>query len=102
MLRITTRQETAKAILQLEGDLTGAWVGDFLIAWRECRQNLGGRTVYIDLSAVGHIDKSGEYVLALAHSHGSRLTGSGIAMRHLIRTISHEWPCTNSQISKEA
>ena len=102
MLRITTQQETTKLILQLEGDLTGTWAGDFLTVWRERRRSLGGRMLCVDLSAVGHIDKSGEYALALARSHGSRLTGSGIATRHLIRTISHEWPCTNSQISKEA
>jgi anti-anti-sigma regulatory factor len=102
MLRITTRQEPTKVILQLEGDLTGTSAGDFLIAWRECRRILGGRTLQVELSGVGHIDKSGEYVLALAHSHGSHLTGSGIAIRHLIRSISHEWPCTNSPVSKEA
>ena len=102
MLRITAHQEKAKVILQLEGDLTGIFAGDFPTAWRDYRKVLDGRTLHIDLSAVGRIDKSGEYLLALAHCHGSQLIGSGVATRHLIRTISREWPCTTSHISKEA
>jgi ABC-type transporter Mla MlaB component len=102
MLRITTRQETTKLVLQLEGDLTGTWVGDFLIAWRAARGAVNGCTLRIDLSAVRRIDKAGEYLLALVHCHGSQLTGSGIATRHLIRTIAREWPCTNSHANKEA
>jgi ABC-type transporter Mla MlaB component len=102
MLRINTRQENAKVTLQLEGDLTGAWVGDVLIAWRAARRVLNGRTLQIDLSAVGSIDKAGEYLLALVHCHGSQLTGSGVATRHLIRTIAHEWPGANSHVRKEA
>ena len=45
MLRITARQEKAKVVLQLEGDLTGIWVGDLLIAWRAARRSLDGRTL---------------------------------------------------------
>ena len=92
MLRITTRHEKTKRVLQLEGDLAGVWVRDFLIAWRAARRGLIDRTLQIDLSAVGRIDDAGEYLLALVHCHGSQLTGSGIATGGLIRTITHEWP----------
>jgi ABC-type transporter Mla MlaB component len=101
MLRITRHQQASKLRLQLEGDLTGAWVDDLLTAWRECRSTPDVRPVQIDLSAVGRIDKSGEYMLALVHSHGARLTGSGLATRHLIRSITRDWARTNPE-SKEA
>ena len=102
MLRITTEKEPKQVTLKLEGDLTGIWVSDFLIAWRQCHRIPDGRAVLVDLSAVGRIDKAGEYLLALVHCRGAQLTGSGIAVRHLIRTIGLEWPRTNPQISKEA
>ena len=100
MLRINRHREAGKLTLQLEGDLTGAWVEDFLTAWRECRAS-DACTVEIDLSCVGRIDKSGEYLLALVHSHGGRLTGSGLATQHLIRSIARDWVRTNREL-KEA
>jgi ABC-type transporter Mla MlaB component len=102
MLRITVRHEKTKRVLQLEGDLAGVWVRDFVMAWHAARRGLAARTLQIDLSAVGRIDQAGEYLLALVHSHGSELIGSGIATRGLIRTIAREWPCTNSQTNKES
>lgn len=101
MLRITRHQEAGKLTLQLEGDLTGAWVDDLLAAWRECRCTSDGRPLQIDLSAVGRIDKQGEYMLALVYCHGARLTGTGLATRHLIRSITRDWARTNPE-SKEA
>jgi len=102
MLRITTEKEPKQVTLKLEGELAGTWVSDFLLAWRKCRRILDGRALLVDLSSVVRIDKSGEYLLALVHCHGAQLTGSGIAVRHLIHTIGLEWPRTQSQLSKEA
>lgn len=102
MLRITTRRNETKQTLQLEGDLVGVWVCDLLMAWRAARRASDGRTLQIDLSAVNRVDRAGEYLLALAHCHGSQLTGSGIAMRGLISTIANEWPRSNSHVNKEA
>jgi ABC-type transporter Mla MlaB component len=92
MLRITAQDTPTKITLALEGNLVGVWVGEFLNAWRAAQNSLNGRELSVDLSSVGHVDKTGEYLLALVHCHGGQLAGSGLMTGHLIETIAQEWP----------
>lgn len=103
MLRITTQAEPARVTLRLEGELTGIWVSELSDAWRATLPALGSRALYIDLSAVGRVDKAGEYLLALVRSTGrTQLVGSGIITLELIGRISHDWPVANPNANKEA
>ena len=103
MLRITTESEAGKLTLQLEGELTGIWVSELFDAWRAALPTLGLRTLCIDLSAVGRVDKAGEYLLALMRcTGGTRLVGSGILTGDLIDCISRDWPVATSNTNKEA
>jgi len=92
MLRITAQDTSANVTLRLEGNLAGVWVTEFCSAWRTARRDLAGRTLLIDLTAVGRVDQAGEYLLALIHRSGAKLGGSGVVTSELIRTIETEWP----------
>jgi ABC-type transporter Mla MlaB component len=103
MLRITNETDSATVKLKLEGDLTGIWVSELLDAWRAASRNLNGRTLEIDLTDVGHVDKAGEYLLALARcTCGTQLTGSGVITAALVRTIARDWPIAIQKANKEA
>ena len=102
MLRITSRQETEKITLKLEGELTGVWVSELLDAWRGALLTPGYRSLFIDLTAVSRFDKAGEYLLALMRSNGTELIGSGVVTADLIRCITRDWPVASSNAVKEA
>ena len=102
MLRITAGDTATKITLELEGDLVGVWVSELFEAWTAARRALNGRTLSIDLSAVGHVDKAGEYLLALFRCNGAQLAGTGLVTGNLIRTISQDWPLFGSQTNREA
>lgn len=103
MLRIDTRAEPEKVTLKLEGDLTGIWVSELFDAWRSALSNPSPCPLCVDLSAVGRVDKAGEYLLALMQcTCGTELISSGIITRDLIRSIARDWPIVNSNAVKEA
>lgn len=93
MLRITVQTEPAKVTLQLEGELTGVWVCELFDAWRTVLRTLDRRFLRIDLTGVSRVDKAGEYLLALIRCNGgAQLSGSGLIVGDLIRTITRDWP----------
>lgn len=102
MLRITSEAGPGKTTLKLEGELTGIWVSELLDAWRAALLTPNFRGLCIDLSAVGRVDKAGEYLLALLRGNGTQLKGSGILSADLIRCIARDWPAANETAKKEA
>ena len=94
MLRISVEDEPQQVTLRLEGKLAGAWVKELEDSWREVGSTCTGRPLFIDLSAVEHVDQAGEYLLALVARRGVRLIASGVAMRDLCQKIEAGWPHT--------
>lgn len=94
MLRISAEDGPQRVTLRLEGRLTGIWVKELEDAWREVESTRKGRALFLDCSAVEHVDQAGEYLLALAAWRGVQLIASGIAMRELCRKITAGWPHT--------
>jgi len=92
MLRISVEDEPRQVTLKLEGKLVGAWVKELEDAWREADAGRHGRPLFLDCSAVEHVDQAGEYLLALVARRGVRLIASGVAMRELCRKIDAGWP----------
>jgi anti-anti-sigma regulatory factor len=92
MLRITVTPESNVIRLQLEGDLAGAWVVELEESWRAAHSARGDRRLHLDLTAVGHVDMAGKYLLALLHYSGAHLIASGALMTELVRTIAGDWP----------
>ena len=61
-------------------------------AWRAVRRELTGRSVSLDVKAVGYVDEAGKYLLALLRGSRTRVMASGTAMMDLVRTIENDWP----------
>ncbi len=92
MLRITVQDEPDEVRLKLEGKLAGPWVAELEDAWRAAQPALAGRSVSLDLTAVGYVDSAGVYLLALLRRSGVQVTVAGTVMADLVRTIAEDWP----------
>ena len=92
MLRITVTPESNCIRLKLEGVLAGTWVTELEESWRAAHSIRGDRRLYLDLTAVEHVDRAGEYLLALLRCSGAHLIASGTVMTELLRTIAGDWP----------
>jgi len=91
MLKITVQDEPEHVRLQLEGNLAGPWVGDLEEAWRAAQSTLNGRSLSLDVTAVGFVDPAGRYLLALLRCRGSRLIASGTVMTEFVLTLEEDW-----------
>ncbi|HLQ02935.1 MAG TPA: hypothetical protein VK143_11625, partial [Burkholderiales bacterium] len=76
MLRITVTPESDRICLKLEGDLAGTWVTELEESWRAAHSIGDGRRLYLDLTAVEHVDRAGQYLLALLRCSGAHLIAS--------------------------
>lgn len=92
MLRISVHEGPNKVELELEGRLAGAWVTELEECWRQTSSRLTNESLSLKLDAVHHVDSSGKYLLALLRYKGVQLTGSGMAVTDLVRSIEEEWP----------
>jgi anti-anti-sigma regulatory factor len=92
MLRITVEPRADGISMKLEGDLAGTWVSELEDSWRAAHSIRGNRPLHLDLTAVGHVDRAGKYLLALLRCSGADLIASGTMMTDLVRTIAGDWP----------
>jgi ABC-type transporter Mla MlaB component len=92
MLKITVHAAADNVRLELEGNLVGPWVAELEEAWRAAQPTLAGRSLSLDVTAVGHVDSAGKYLLALLRGSGAELLASGMVMTDLVRTIADDWP----------
>jgi hypothetical protein len=86
MPRLTTYGWSSKAISSGPG-------------WRSWRRRggqhsrtLAGRSLSLDVTAVGHVDSAGKYLPALLRGSGAELLASRMVMTDLVRTIADDWP----------
>ena len=62
MLRITLDDGAEKVRLKLEGNLVGPWVAELEEVWQAAQSTLAGRSLSVDVTAVGHVDSAGKYL----------------------------------------
>jgi anti-anti-sigma regulatory factor len=86
MFRITTQMAADRAVLKLEGWLTGAWVKELGTCWRAATNP--GREICVDLSEVLFVDDAGRQLLTLMHRAGVDFVTKGCVMPELVREIS--------------
>ena len=92
VLRITTQNEPERALLRLEGRLSGVWVPEVEASWRSVQRDHPASAIWIDLCEVDVVDTAGRYLLALMHDAGTHLVARGCAMSELVREITGAWP----------
>jgi anti-anti-sigma regulatory factor len=92
MLRITVQDGPDQVRVKLQGNLVGPWVAELEDAWRIAQPARAGRSVSLDLTAVGYVDSTGKYLLALLRCRGAHVMACGTVMTDLVRTIAEDWP----------
>src|SRR6185295_1298147 len=83
VLRITTRINSGRTSLVIEGRLAGACVGELERCWLATKSQESPETISVDLSSVTFIDTPGKLLLAEMHKQGIRLVASGLLARCL-------------------
>ncbi|MDH3446209.1 MAG: hypothetical protein OEN50_19975 [Deltaproteobacteria bacterium] len=84
MLKITTKRDSARTTLELEGKLAGAWVEELERCWRDTEP---GRSVQISLQAVTFIDDGGKKLLARLYTGGAELKAEGCMTKCIVQQI---------------
>ena len=86
MLKITTRADSERTLLELEGQLTGPWVKELETCWRASFD----RPVRVLLCAVTFIDENGRDLLAEMYEHGTELVAEGCMNKAIVQQITTE------------
>ncbi|MGH7827374.1 MAG: hypothetical protein ACREQ7_19620 [Candidatus Binatia bacterium] len=84
MLKITTRTDADKRIIELEGKLAGEWVKELERCWGTIA---GRRSATVLLKAVTFIDDHGKELLTKIHKSGGQLVAEGCMTKAIVKEI---------------
>ena len=90
MLRITVEEKNDHTRLQLEGKLTGDWVGELERCWISNRNRDSRNQFSVDLSSVSFVDENGKALLRRMVSQGAKLQAKGPLMTSLAKEIASQ------------
>jgi anti-anti-sigma regulatory factor len=85
VLKITTRTDATRTILELEGRLADAWVKELEDCWRKAANS--DRPVRVMVCGVTFIDGKGKALLAEMHQHGAELVAEGCMNSAIVEEI---------------
>jgi hypothetical protein len=86
MLRVTSKKEDSVEVWELEGKLSGEWVGE-LERWWKGSNPQPGVAVQVHLKAVTYVDAAGKALLAEMHRNGVEIKGCGCMTRAVVEEI---------------
>jgi hypothetical protein len=90
MFRITTNDTIDGLVMKLEGSLSGAWVVEAGLVWRQLTQRHLRRPARVDLRGICHVDDDGRKLLTLMHLDGAVFITAGCEMPEIVREISYQ------------
>jgi outer membrane protein TolC/anti-anti-sigma regulatory factor len=73
MLKITIHDAHDACRLQLEGKLSGPWVGELERCWSALTSTSGAKKIVVDLADTDFVDEAGKQLLAVMHIAGVNL-----------------------------
>jgi hypothetical protein len=85
MLKITTQDDAAQTVFELEGKLAGPWVEELHDCWRKVGG--GDRPVKVLLCAVTFIDEQGIGLLTDMYRNGAKLVAEGCMTEAIVEEI---------------
>ena len=88
MFRITLNDADDVLVIRLEGCLSGAWVVEAGLVWRQITTRRS-RPIRVDLTEVCLVDEDGRKLIALMHLDGASFVTSGCEMPEIVREIAH-------------
>lgn len=84
-LKITTRTDPAKTILELEGKVAGPWAGELEGSWPQAV--IPHQVVRVLFKAVTFIDDKGKELFARMHDSGAELLAEGCLTKTILDEI---------------
>jgi anti-anti-sigma regulatory factor len=85
MLKITSRTDGLRTILELEGKLAGPWIRELEDCWQTAATS--ERSVTVMLCAVTFIDDQGIALLAQMYQRGAELVAEGCMNKAIVEEI---------------
>jgi hypothetical protein len=85
MLKISTRTDGTRIIVELEGSLAGDWVQELEDCWRKAAES--HQPVRVMVCAVTFIDEKGKALLAQMHRHEVELVAEGCMNKAIVEEI---------------
>ncbi len=85
MLKISTQDDGATVVFDLEGKLAGPWVGELERCWR--RALVDNQRVTVVLRIVTFIDAQGRRLLTDMHRQGAALVAQGCMTKAIVEEI---------------
>ena len=98
MLKVTCKKENSVEIWELEGKLSGEWVGELERCWKESSPQ-PGIALQVHLKAVSYIDAAGKQLLAEMYRRGVEIEGCGCMIRAVVEEIVQDAGGRGSQVS---
>lgn len=93
MFKISVVETNSRRRLVLEGTLVDPWTADVERTWQSAREQLGGRTLTIDLRNVTLISPQGECTLLNIMREGAKFSGSNLLTRHVLKQLARRCRC---------
>lgn len=87
MLRITPLVAKEKAILRLEGKLSGPWVDELAKAWSGVWRRAGLKRIRVDLRSLSFVDQRGKDVLMTMRQDGAEFVATDPLISALLEEI---------------
>ena len=87
MLRITITDESIEQRWNLQGRISGPWVAQLKLNWKQSRNCNGDRKRVVDMSGVTFVDLAGERVLAAMMKDGAEFIATGVYTKHVLETL---------------
>ena len=89
MLKIAIKQADSAETWELEGKLSGDWVGELERCWKE-RTTPAGVPLQVHLKAVSYIDPAGKQLLTEMHARGGEIRGCGCMTTAVVEEITRQ------------
>lgn len=93
MFKISVVETNNRRRLVLEGTLVDPWTEEVERAWRNAGEQLGNRTLTVDLKNVTLIGQDGENTLLKLMRNGAKFSGRNVLTGHLLRRLARRCRC---------
>jgi hypothetical protein len=90
MLRITVHNKPPILTFQLEGELTGPWVGELKGCWQRALEQRHEAVLRVDLTGTTLIDADGKACLAALHRQGAEFVVGDCMTKSIVAEITRQ------------